>query len=147
MTNEQVAALGPAFTEYLRCFRPCFLTTSHSDADIEAYQTHLSRCESQPVVGQLRRLARDKSAPFQRVARRMTVGTPTRNQPSDGLAYTCFDGEFENRRIRLLVEGTDNQIEVHARGGYECLPGRAFPDLQINASAAARLFGKANPRA
>lgn len=27
MTNEQVAALGPAFTEYLRCFRPCFLTS------------------------------------------------------------------------------------------------------------------------
>lgn len=26
MTDEQVAALGPAFTEYLGCFRPCFLT-------------------------------------------------------------------------------------------------------------------------
>ncbi len=26
MTDEQVAALGPAFTEYLACFRPCFLT-------------------------------------------------------------------------------------------------------------------------
>lgn len=24
MTSEQVAALGPAFTDYLRCFRPCF---------------------------------------------------------------------------------------------------------------------------
>jgi SRSO17 transposase len=26
MTAEQVAALGPAFTEYLRAFRPCFVT-------------------------------------------------------------------------------------------------------------------------
>ena len=26
MTIEQVAALGPAFTDYLRCFRPCFVT-------------------------------------------------------------------------------------------------------------------------
>ena len=26
MTAEQVAALGPAFTDYLRCFRPCFIT-------------------------------------------------------------------------------------------------------------------------
>jgi SRSO17 transposase len=26
MTDEQVAALGPAFTEYLGCFRSCFLT-------------------------------------------------------------------------------------------------------------------------
>jgi SRSO17 transposase len=26
MTAEQVAALGPAFADYLRCFRPCFVT-------------------------------------------------------------------------------------------------------------------------
>ena len=26
MTAEQVAALGPAFTEYLGCFRSCFLS-------------------------------------------------------------------------------------------------------------------------
>ena len=26
MTVEQVATLGPAFTDYLRCFRPCFVT-------------------------------------------------------------------------------------------------------------------------
>ena len=26
MTAEQVAELGPAFTDYLRCFRPCFVT-------------------------------------------------------------------------------------------------------------------------
>lgn len=26
MTDEQVSALGPAFTDYLGCFRPCFLT-------------------------------------------------------------------------------------------------------------------------
>ena len=26
MTAEQVAGLGPAFTDYLRCFRPCFVT-------------------------------------------------------------------------------------------------------------------------
>ena len=26
MTVEQVAGLGPAFTDYLRCFRPCFVT-------------------------------------------------------------------------------------------------------------------------
>ena len=26
MTGEQVAGLGPAFTDYLRCFRPCFVT-------------------------------------------------------------------------------------------------------------------------
>jgi SRSO17 transposase len=28
MTAEQVAALGPAFTDYLRCFRPCFVTNN-----------------------------------------------------------------------------------------------------------------------
>src|SRR3954451_5277609 len=28
MTAEQVAGLGPAFTEYLRAFRPCFVTTN-----------------------------------------------------------------------------------------------------------------------
>lgn len=28
MTDEQVAALGPAFTDYLGCFRPCFVTTN-----------------------------------------------------------------------------------------------------------------------
>jgi len=28
MTTEQVAALGPAFTDYLRCFRPCFVTSN-----------------------------------------------------------------------------------------------------------------------
>ena len=26
MTVEQVAGLGPAFTDYLRCFRSCFVT-------------------------------------------------------------------------------------------------------------------------
>ena len=28
MTAEQVADLGPAFTDYLRCFRPCFVTSN-----------------------------------------------------------------------------------------------------------------------
>ena len=28
MTAEQVAELGPAFTDYLRCFRPCFVTSN-----------------------------------------------------------------------------------------------------------------------
>ena len=28
MTAERVAGLGPAFTEYLRCFRSCFVTSN-----------------------------------------------------------------------------------------------------------------------
>ena len=36
MTAEQIAALGPAFDEYLRSFRPCFVT-KNTFAHLSAY--------------------------------------------------------------------------------------------------------------
>lgn len=53
MTAEQVAALGPAFTDYLRCFRPCFVT-SNTFAHLGAYGrgllSDLARKSVEPIA-------------------------------------------------------------------------------------------------
>jgi len=53
MTVEQVAALGPAFTDYLRCFRPCFLTNNtfgHLGTYCRGLLSDLARKSVEPIA-------------------------------------------------------------------------------------------------
>lgn len=53
MTVEQVAALGPAFTDYLRCFRPCFVTKNtftHLGAYGRGLLSDLPRKSVEPIA-------------------------------------------------------------------------------------------------
>jgi SRSO17 transposase len=53
MTVEQVAALGPAFTEYLRCVRPCFLTKNtfaHLGTYCRGLLSDLGRKSVEPIA-------------------------------------------------------------------------------------------------
>ena len=53
MTVEQVAALGPAFTDYLRCFRPCFVTTNtfaHLGTYCRGLLSDLARKSVEPIA-------------------------------------------------------------------------------------------------
>lgn len=53
MTVEQVAALGPAFTDYLRCFRRCFVTRNtfaHLGAYCRGLLSDLPRKSVEPIA-------------------------------------------------------------------------------------------------
>ena len=53
MTDAQVGALGPAFTEYLADFRPCFLTGStfgHFRAYTRGLVSDLARKSVEPIA-------------------------------------------------------------------------------------------------
>ncbi len=53
MTAEQVAELGPAFTDYLRCFRPCFVTTNtfaHLGTYCRGLLSDLARKSVEPIA-------------------------------------------------------------------------------------------------
>ena len=53
MTAEQVAALGPAFTDYLRCFRSCFVTTNtfaHLGTYCRGLLSDLARKSVEPIA-------------------------------------------------------------------------------------------------
>src|ERR1700738_1720786 len=53
MTAEQVAALGPAFTEYLRHFRPCFVTSNtfaHLGTYCRGLLSDLDRKSVEPIA-------------------------------------------------------------------------------------------------
>lgn len=53
MTDEQVAALGPAFTEYLGCFRSCFLTKNtfaHLGTYCRGLISDLARKSVEPIA-------------------------------------------------------------------------------------------------
>lgn len=53
MTAEQVAGLGPAFTDYLRCFRPCFVTSNtfaHLGTYCRGLLSDLSRKSVEPIA-------------------------------------------------------------------------------------------------
>jgi SRSO17 transposase len=53
MTGEQIAGLGPAFTDYLRCFRPCFLTKNtfaHLGAYCRGLLSDLPRKSVEPIA-------------------------------------------------------------------------------------------------
>jgi len=53
MTAEQVAALGPAFADYLRCFRPCFVTTNtfaHLGTYCRGLLSDLARKSVEPIA-------------------------------------------------------------------------------------------------
>ncbi len=112
-----------------------------SELDIITYQESLATCENKYLIGNLRRLARENSPPFQRLANKIRIGTPPKeNQPTDGYAYTCYNGELENKRILLTIEGADSNLEITVRGAYECLPGKKYPDIQLNERQAYTLF-------
>src|SRR6478752_100067 len=53
MTAEQVAALGPAFADYLRCFRPCFVTKNtfgHLGTYCRGLLSDLARKSVEPIA-------------------------------------------------------------------------------------------------
>src|SRR6476646_10461883 len=53
MTAEQVAALGPAFADYLRCFRPCFVTKNtfgHLSTYCRGLLSDLTRKSVEPIA-------------------------------------------------------------------------------------------------
>ncbi|HEV8176057.1 MAG TPA: IS701 family transposase [Gemmatimonadales bacterium] len=53
MTADQVAALGPAFTEYLRCFQPCFVTKNtfaHLGTYCRGLLSDLARKSVEPIA-------------------------------------------------------------------------------------------------
>ena len=53
MTAEQVAELGPAFTDYLRCFRPCFVTKNtfgHLGTYCRGLMSDLARKSVEPIA-------------------------------------------------------------------------------------------------
>src|SRR5512138_1540864 len=53
MTAEQVAELGPAFTDYLRCFRPCFVTGNtfaHLGTYCRGLMSDLARKSVEPIA-------------------------------------------------------------------------------------------------
>src|SRR2546428_8689488 len=53
MTAEQVAALGPAFTDYLRCFRSCFVTSNtfaHLGTYCRGLLSDLARKSVEPIA-------------------------------------------------------------------------------------------------
>lgn len=53
MTAEQVAALGPAFTDFLRCFRPCFVTRNtfaHLNTYCRGLLSDLARKSVEPIA-------------------------------------------------------------------------------------------------
>ncbi len=110
--------------------------------DMTTYQTRIGQCDTQGVVKQLRDLAVNRKAPFQKRAVTVRIGTPRSIPMVRGLAYTCFGGELENKRITLVDPATSRQLEVQVRGGYECLPGSQYPDLHIAALDVLDLFGR-----
>ena len=53
MTAEQVAALGPALMDYLRCFRPCFVrnnTFAHLGTYCRGLLSDLARKSVEPIA-------------------------------------------------------------------------------------------------
>lgn len=53
MTAEQVAALGPAFSDYLRCFRSCFVTNNtfgHLGTYCRGLLSDLARKSVEPIA-------------------------------------------------------------------------------------------------
>lgn len=113
-----------------------------SEPSIENYLARIAACDSDQFLGPLRRLSENRRPPFQRRAVSIRVSTPAGSQPPLGTGYTCYGGQFEHKKVRLLLAGTDRQFEVQVRGGYECDPGNSFPDLQLRAEDAVSLFGR-----
>ena len=112
------------------------------DGPLVEYQAKLEKCDDSPMVGRLRRLSEDREAPFQRRAVRVRIATPRDSEPQSGLAYTCFGGELENKRVRLILPDQSRRLEVQVRGGYECDPGNTYPDLQVNGAEVSSLLGR-----
>ncbi len=108
---------------------------------INAYQERIARCDADPILSRLRELSEDRVAPFQRRAMKVRIGTPKKDPPH-GVAYTCYGGRLEHKRIRLLIPEIPRALEVQVRGGFPCDPGKTFPDLHVNGKQARSLLGR-----
>lgn len=119
MTAEQVAALGPAFTDYLRCFRSCFVTSNtfaHLGTYCRGLLSDLARKSVEPIAlaagSAVRTLqeflthhAWDHDALLARVQRRIV----TRHLPAPGRQADADDD-------RLGVVGLIDETSVPKKG-------------------------------
>jgi hypothetical protein len=103
------------------------------------------------LFNQLKAYSDSQKPPFQYLGTDVRVGTPGEPaRPADGRANVCRNGEFRGRTILLVdpssPKGLPRQIVVKATGSYLCADTDYFPDIQISAADASRLFARSTEK-
>lgn len=116
------------------------LCPSSFKSDFSNDENVLENCIYTSLVKQLEKDLVNPSY-FQDVTYDLRVSVPPEKyQPAGNIAYTCFDGKFADRVIRLKRKNPQEYLELHVVGGYTCLDGDIYPDLQLNELQAWKLF-------
>lgn len=100
-------------------------------------------CAAKPVVGVLRRLAKERKTPFHYVGSKVSAGVQmeSAHRPGQGRVNVCRTGEFVAQKLQVIDVVTDRTLEVQAGGTYECTFG-TYPAIQLDPDDATTLFGR-----
>ena len=96
-----------------------------------------------PISRELRDLRNRRVGPWSYRTQQVRIGIPDQaHQPFRGNANVCESGIFRNQRVELfLPDHPERRIVVTGSGRYHCPEGYQFPDIQLNAKDAEKLFG------
>ena len=118
-----------------------------SDGTIESSEERMNRLnkslKDNPLISDLRDLARDYQPPFQHIGKKVRVGVPSGQQPEDDTVYVSFGSEFEGRKIQILNPKNRKYKVFRARGAFHATEAVQV-DFQMNESQAIDLFGHVN---
>lgn len=97
------------------------------------------------ISEQLRDISQKRKGPWAYQYDTIQIGVPAEaDQPKEGYANVCENGDYYNQRLRVLTMDQSKDILVTATGKYACPDGFKFPNIQLNAKDAERLLGTTN---
>ncbi len=110
---------------------------------LEARTLKSKECADLPVANQLRLLADRHNIPFHYVGELIKIGTPGEShQPQPDRAHVCRNSGFRDRTIELTNPQNNVSVTVRATGSYDCTGYSTYPDIQLSAADAVKLFGR-----
>lgn len=107
------------------------------------YQESLERCIHENLAKRSEKYPISRVPSFLDLMQPIRVSVPPKKyQPADNIAYTCFGGKFAGSLIRLHDHNLQEYLQLDVVGGYTCLEGHTYPDLQLNERQAWKLFNR-----
>ncbi len=109
---------------------------------LEERLTKSEECAKKKVPEGLRTLVRDHKPPFHYVGFKARLGVPgEEDRPAIGRANVCKEGGLLDKTLEVINKSSGRTIQVKATGSYTCTGFSKFPDLQLSAEDAEKLFG------
>ena len=121
------------------------LSETHPEGNEESTEQRANRLKlvlkGNPLITDLRDLARQYKPPFHYVGTPVQIGVPDGNQPKSQNVYVALESEFEGRVVQITNPKNERHLTFRAIGAFH---PTVSVDIQMNTRQAIYLFGRVN---